>query len=43
MFELDRNSPDENAALAKEKKEQRLPSLSDQRNKVLPKRVIRVS
>jgi hypothetical protein len=39
LYELDRKSPDENAALAKEKKVQRLPSLSDQRNKTLPKRV----
>jgi hypothetical protein len=39
MYELDRSSPDENAALAKEKKEQRLPSLADQRNKTLTKRV----
>jgi hypothetical protein len=38
-FELDRNSPDENAALAKEKKNKRKQTLSQQRNKALKKRV----
>jgi hypothetical protein len=37
-FVLDQRTPDETAAEAKEKKEARLPSLSQQRNRELPKR-----
>jgi exonuclease VII large subunit len=38
LFQLDRNSPDENAELAKAKKEERRKSLSQQRNEPLEKR-----
>jgi hypothetical protein len=38
LFQVDRNSPDENAELAKKKKESRRPSLSQQRDKQLKKR-----
>ena len=38
LFQLDRNSPDENAVLAKEKKAQRRPSLSKQRDLDLERR-----
>ncbi|MEQ1825037.1 MAG: M1 family metallopeptidase, partial [Pirellula sp.] len=38
LFQLDKNSPDENAKLAKKKKESRRPSLSKQRDKALKKR-----
>ena len=39
VMELDRNSPDENAKIAKEKSEQKRLTLSQQRNKPLKKRV----
>ncbi len=38
LFMVDRNTPDENAQAAKEKKAQRIPSLSDQRNQGMEKR-----
>lgn len=38
LFQVDRNSPDENAELTKKKKESRRPSLSQQRDKPLKKR-----
>ncbi len=38
LFQIDRNSPDENAELAKKTKEGRRPSLSQQRDKLLKKR-----
>lgn len=38
IMQLDENTPDENAQLAKEKKAKRRPSLSEQRNKDLEKR-----
>ncbi|MBU6173229.1 MAG: M1 family metallopeptidase [Planctomycetes bacterium] len=39
LLELDKNSPDENAKLAQEKKDQQRLTLSQQRNKSLKKRV----
>lgn len=39
IFELDTNSPDENAEIAKQKKESRRKSLSEQRNEGMKRRV----
>jgi hypothetical protein len=38
LFQVDKNSPDENAELAKKKKDSKRPSLSKQRDKALKKR-----